>query len=122
MNTLSNVINLIKEDLYAVKSDDACLVFFYSSMLNYAISLEIASFKQNISQTGITFEELCKNIPKKLGSRSSIKTVLDNGFKAGFFIKKFKSSDKRSKSYTLSEEYSLMLTNWYLNRKERYAS
>ena len=117
MGSLSNVLNLIKEDLYKDKKDNACLDFFYSSMLHYAISLEIAS---TFSDT--TFETLCKSIPKKYGCRSSIKTVLDNGVTFNFFMKESKLSDKRIKIYQLSEEYSLMITQWYLSRKEKYSS
>ena len=89
-------------------------------MLNYAISLEVASLI-NLSES-MTFERLCKIIPKKFGCRSSIKTALDNAVYEGFFIKEIKNNDKRVRSYRLSEEYSLMITEWYLNRKERYAS
>ena len=120
MGSLATVIDLIKKDLYTEKSEDSCYNFFYFSMLNYAISLEIAS-SSNFKQP-LTFEKICKIIPKKFGCRSSIKSALDNGVYEGFFIKKISSNDKRVKSYRLSEEYSLMITNWYLNRKERYAT
>ena len=117
---LATVINLIKKDLYKDKNENSCYNFFYSSMLNYAISLEVAS-SINLSES-MTFERLCKIIPKKFGCRSSIKTVLDNAVYEGFFIKEIKNNDKRVRSYRLSEEYSLMITEWYLSRKERYAS
>ena len=116
MGSLSNVLNLIKEDLYKDKKDSASLNFFYLSMLHYAISLEIASSAES------TFEILCKQIPRKYGCRSSIKAVLDNGVVFGFFIKESKLKDRRFKSYKLSEEYSLMITQWYLSRKEKYSS
>ena len=117
---LETVINLIKKDLYKDKNENSCYNFFYSSMLNYAISLEVASSIN--SSESMTFEKLCKIIPKKFGCRSSIKTALDIAVYEGFFIKEIKSNDKRIKAYELSEEYSLMITEWYLNRKERYAS
>ena len=76
MRSLSNVINLIKKDLYVEKKENVCHSFFYNSMLHYIISLEVAS---HIHPTNLlTFEALCKNIPKKFGCRSSIKTVLDH--------------------------------------------
>jgi len=61
---LSNVINLIKEDLYKGKNENNCYIFFYSSMLNYAISLEIASYI-NLNDP-LTFEKICKIILKIL--------------------------------------------------------
>ena len=119
MSSLVNVINLIKEDLYRDKNESVCYNFFYSSMLNYAISLEIAS-STNLNQP-LTFEKICRIIPKKFGCRSSVKSALDNGVYSGFFIKEVHNKDKRVKCYKLSEEFSLMITNWYLSRKQRYA-
>ena len=117
---LSTVINLIKKDLYTNKKDNNCYNFFYSSMLNYAISLEIAS-SINLNQF-LTFEKICKLIPKKFGCRSSIKNVLDHAVDRGFFIKEISTKDKRVKYYKFSEGYSLMITEWYLSRKERYSN
>ena len=117
---LAKFINLIKKDLYTDKNENIFYNFFYSSMLNYAISLEIASFT-NLDNPP-TFETMCKIIPKKFGCRSSIKKALDYGVFEGFFIKQINTKDKRVKSYMLSEQYSLMITDWYLIRKERYAN
>lgn len=117
---LARVINLIKKDLYKNKNENSCYNFFYSSMLNYAISLEIAS-SVNLEDP-LTFEKMCKLIPKKFGCRSSVKSALDHGAYEGYFIKEITTNNKRVKSYKLSEEYSLMITKWYLNSKERYAN
>tara|TARA_B110000438_G_C15231073_1_gene401446 strand:+ start:13 stop:372 length:360 start_codon:yes stop_codon:yes gene_type:complete len=117
---LANFINLIKKDLYTDKNENSYYNFLYSSMLNYAISLEIAS-SNNLYQP-LTFEKICKIIPKKFGCRSSIKNALDYGVYEGFYIKETSYKDKRVKSYRLSEEYSLMITEWYLSRKESYAN
>ena len=116
MTTLSNILNLIKNDLYKEKKESASLDFFYTSMLHYAISIEIAS------SSNVSFEKLCRIIPKKFGSRSSIKAVLDDGVFKNFYIKKIDLKDKRIKSYEFSENFSLMITKWYLSRKEKYAS
>ena len=117
---LTSVISLIKNDLYKDKNESGCYNFFYSSMLSYAISLEIAS-SINHSQP-LTFEKICKIIPKKFGCRSSIKSAIDYAVCEGYFIKEVNLLDRRIKSYRLSEGYSLMITDWYLSRKERYAS
>ena len=117
---LAIFINLIKKDLYIDKNENISYNFFYSSMLNYVISLEIAS-STNLNNP-LTYEKMCKIIPKKFGCRSSIKSALDYGVLEGFFIKQINTKDKRVKSYMLSEQYSLMITDWYLIRKERYAN
>lgn len=120
MVSLSTVINSIKKDLYSEKKENYCYNFFYSSMLNYAISLEIAS-SINLNKS-LTFEKICKIIPKKFGCRSSIKSALDYGVCEGLFIKEASNQDRRVKFYKLSERYSLMITDWYLNRKECYTN
>jgi hypothetical protein len=120
LGSISNILSLIKEDLYKEKKDSPCLNFFYSSILHYAISLEIASTNNN--NESATFENLCRNIPKKFGCRSSIKTILDFGVKDGFFLKETNPKDKKSKLYKFTEKFSLMITAWYLDRKERHAS
>ncbi len=113
------VINLIKKDLYKNKKESSCYNFFYYSMLNYAISLEIALIID--PNKYLTFEKICKIIPKSFGCRFSIKHILDQGVCEGYFIEEIDTQDKRIISYRLSEEYSLMITEWYLSRKECYA-
>ena len=119
MSPIAKVLNLITKDIYTDKNSDEYSNFFYTSMLHYAITLEIASNSYN--NEFISFERLCLIIPKKLGGRSSIKNILDHGVEKKFFTKKLEINDKRVKKYQLSEGYSLMITNWYLNRKQRYA-
>ena len=89
-------------------------------MLNYAISLELASAINLEKQ--LTFEQICKIIPKKFGCRSSVKSALDKGVVDGFFIKEINAEDKRAKIYKLSQNYSLMITEWHLSQKEYYTN
>ena len=87
-------------------------------MLNYAISLEIASYI-NLNDP-LTFEKICKIIPNFFGCRSSIKSVLDYGVYHGYFIKRINIKGRRVKSYKLSEKYSLMITDCYVSQKKLY--
>lgn len=118
MNNMLNILSSISKDIYTEKKTNVCKYFFYSSMLHYAISIEIAS--SSYSSEYVSFERLCDTIPRKLGCRSSIKSILDQGIRNNFFIKETVKDDRRIKFYKLSEEYSLMITDWYLSRKERY--
>ena len=118
MHSITNIINSITKDIYTDKKTNANRNFFYSSMLHYAISLEIALNSYN--NKFISFEKLCLIIPKPLGSRSSIKSILDHGVENNFFIKEIEVTDKRIKKYRLSEEFSLMITNWYLEKKVKF--
>ena len=117
---LDNVVDLVKKDFYTKKEVDPCYEFFYSSALTHLISLEIASSTFN-SQC-LSYEMLCKKIPPKLGCRSTIYSTLNYAVSKGFFIKKSSKKDRRSKSYCLSENYSLMLTKWYLDQKKYFSN
>ena len=117
---LENVVDLVKKDFYSKKDIDPCYNFFYSSALTHLISLEIAS--STFSNQCMSYELLCKKIPSKLGCRSTIYSTLNYAVSKGFFTKKFLKSDKRTKAYCLSESYSLMLTEWYLNQKKYFSN
>ena len=118
MNSINTVLNSITQDIYTDKKTDIYRNFFYTSMLHHVISLEIAT--KSYEGKLISFEKLCNIIPKKFGCKSSIKTILDHGVINGFFIKEKEAKDKRIKRYKLSEGYSLMLTNWYLDKKVKF--
>ena len=118
MSNMAAILNSITKDLYSDKKSNTCRNFFFSSMLHYAISLEIASnsYKSKL----ISLDGLCKIIPKKLGSLSSINNILRQGVKLGYFIKQSNDNDNRLRGYKLSEEFSLMITYWYLDNKVKY--
>ena len=117
---LENVVDLVKKDFYSKEDTDPCYNFFYSSALTHLITLEIAS--STFSNQCISYELLCKKIPPKLGCRSTIYSTLNYAVCKGFFIKKYSNKDKRIRSYCLSEEYSLMLTQWYLDQKKYFSN
>ena len=120
MHGIENVIDLVKSDFYSKKSSDPCYDFFSSSALAHLISLEIAS--ATYANQCMSYEDLCKKIPPKLGCRSTIYSTLNNAVSKGFFTKKFLSNDRRIRSYCLSENYSLMLTQWYLDQKKYFSN
>ena len=117
---LENAIALVRNDFYAKKSFDPCYDFFSSSVLAYLISLEIAS--ATYSNQCMSYEDLCKKIPSKLGCRSTIYSTLNTAVIQGFFTKQFTEKDRRIRSYCLSENYSLMLTHWYLDQKKYFSN
>ena len=117
---LESVVDLVKQDFYSKKNTDPCYDFFYSSPLAHLISLEIAS--STYSNDCMSYELLCKKIPPKLGCRSTIYSTLNYAVSKGFFIKKFSNKDRRIRSYCLSENYSLMLTQWYLDQKQYFSN
>ena len=117
---LEKVISLVKSDFYLKKSSDPCYDFFSSSALTHLISLEIAS--ATYANQCMSYEDLCKKIPSKLGCRSTIYSILNTAVSKGFFTKQSFKTDKRVRSYCLSENYSLMLTYWYLDQKKYFSN
>ena len=55
---------------------------------------------------------ICQNIPKRIGSRSSIQNVLNQAVDLGFFIKNESFIDRRVKHYHLSSGYVEMINKW----------
>ena len=61
------IIRLNKEALYSsLTSSDKFGRFFNKSILHYAAIMEVFSYNK---LEGISYEKLCINIPKSLGSR-----------------------------------------------------
>ena len=117
---LENVIELLKSDFYSKKIKDPCYDFLSSSALANLMSLEIAS--SSYANKCMSYEMLCKKIPSKLGCRSTIYSTLNLAVNKGFFFKQYSKKDRRVRSYCLSENYSIMLTNWYLDQKKYFSN
>jgi len=92
--------------------------FYYETRLHSVIVLEIslASFSENHP---VNFEYLCEAIPKKLGKRTTIQTILNEGLRKGYFLKTLNEKDRRIKFYTLEKE-SLEIINQWLTDREKF--
>tara|TARA_Y100000022_G_C13025257_1_gene273019 strand:- start:224 stop:583 length:360 start_codon:yes stop_codon:yes gene_type:complete len=109
------IIKLKKNALYtSLESKDFFSRFFNKSMLHYAVIMEVFS-KNNFD--GISYEQLCSNVPKVLGSRSSIQNLLNEGLDKKIFKKIENNKDKRIKNYFLSDEFSNLLIEWIKKQK-----
>ncbi len=118
MGSLVNFINNFKRDLVSLNNSDECKQFFFTSIMHLMVSLEIAS--SSILDEKISFSKLKSSIPSSLGTEQKIKEVLNEGIKNNFFIEK-KSLKKNNQSYyKISEKFSLMITNWYLENKTKF--
>ena len=91
--------------------------FYYETRLHSVIVLEIslASFNKNHP---VSFEYLCETIPKKLGKRTTIQTILNEGLRKGYFIKTLNQKDKRIKFYTLETNSLEVINQWWTDRKD----
>ena len=108
--------NYLKE-FYNLSNTTDIKGFYYETRLHSVIVLEIslASFNKNHP---VSFEYLCETIPKKLGKRTTIQTILNEGLRKGYFLKTLNEKDKRIKFYTLERHSLEIIEKWWVDRKE----
>ncbi len=112
------IIKLNKQALYSsLTSSDIFGKFFNKSILHYAAIMEVFSFNK---LGGISYEKLCYNIPKSLGSRSSIQNLLNEGLDKNLLVKIESEKDKRIKNYFLSDDFYHMVLDWIKEQKKIY--
>ena len=112
--TEAEIIKEKKRNIYSsFFSEDYVSKFLFKSILHHVISLEIY---ENNKLNGISFETICANIPKSIGSRSSIQSILNEALEKKIFVKEQSKTDKRIKNYYLSNNFLHMINTWL--RKE----
>ena len=108
--TETEIIKEKKRNIYSsFFSEDYVSKFLFKSILNNVISLEIY---ENNRFNGISFETICANIPKSIGSRSSIQSILNEALEKNIFVKEQSKTDKRIKNYYLSNNFLDMINSW----------
>lgn len=114
------IIKLKTDSLYSsLTSKDIFGKFFYKSILHNAVVMEIFSANKT---NGISYEKLCSDIPKLLGSRSSIQNMLNEGLDKKILKKIENKEDKRIKNYYLSDDFSEMIFEWIKSQKKIFNS
>ena len=104
------IITEKKRNIYSsFFSEDYVSKFLFKSILHHVISLEIY---ENNKLNGISFEAICANIPKSIGSRSSIQSILNDALEKNIFIKEKSKTDKRIKNYYLSSNFLNTINGW----------
>ena len=105
------------QEFYDLNNTSNVKGFYYETRLHSVIVLEIslASFNQNHP---VSFEYLCETIPNKLGKRTTIQKILNEGLTKGYFIKTQSEKDKRIKFYTLEKKSLEVIEKWWTDRKE----
>ena len=117
--TETEIIKEKKRNIYSsFFSEDYVSKFLFKSILHHVISLEIY---ENNRSNGISFETICANIPKSIGSRSSIQSILNEALEKNIFRKEQSKTDKRIKNYFLSNNFFNMINTW-LQKEGSYFS
>ena len=81
--TENEIVREKKRNIYSsFFSDNYSYKFFFKSILHHVISLEVY---ENNDSDGISFETICSNVPKSIGSRSSIQSILNEAIYQNLF-------------------------------------
>ena len=76
---------------------------------NVMLIIALATFKDEYITS---FQEICKSIPSKVGSKSSIQSIIENGIQEGFISKAPLVKDMRVKSLTLTDKAKIDFEAW----------
>ena len=89
--------------------------FYYISRLHSIIVLEVSLATVDKNHL-ISFEYLCDHIPRNLGKRTTIQTILNEAVRKNFFIKTTSQKDKRVKYYILEKTSAEVIEKWWAER------
>ena len=89
--------------------------FYYLSRLHSIIVLEITLATVDKNHL-ISFEYLCDHIPRNLGKRTTIQTILNEAIRKNFFTKTTSQKDKRVKYYILEKTSAEVIEKWWAER------
>ena len=104
----------LKEFYYGSSSLDI-KGFYYLSRLHSIIVLEITLATVDKNHL-ISFEYLCDHIPRNLGKRTTIQTILNEAVRKNFFTKTTSQKDKRVKYYILEKTSAEVIEKWWAER------
>ena len=85
---------------------------------NVMLIIALATFKDEYVTS---FQEICKTIPSKVGSKSSIQSIIENGIQEGFIYKAPLVKDMRVKSLTLTDKAKKDFEAWLKADAETYS-
>ena len=89
--------------------------FYYLSRLHSIIVLEVSLATVDKNHL-ISFEYLCDHIPRNLGKRTTIQTILNEAVRKNFFTKTTSQKDKRVKYYILEKTSAEVIEKWWVER------
>ena len=85
---------------------------------NVMLIIALATFKDEYVTS---FQEICKSIPSKVGSKSSIQSIIESGIQEGFIYKAPIVKDMRVKSLTLTDKAKKDFEAWLKADAETYS-
>lgn len=115
-----NPLEAFLNDLFKIHNEKGFPKFFYSTRANVVIVLLVS--KSELLREEVGFEDICNIIPNSVTSRSTIKSILDEGTDKGYFIKSVSKKDKRKKIFKPSLDVINFMKKWIQRNKEIFES
>lgn len=113
----SHILRSFFQDMVLLSNEEGFFRFAYQSRSHWMLICLIGSE----SSQGICFEDICSKVDRKLVSRSTIQSILENGCSLGFLHKEPLEEDKRRQLYKLNSETLLNLDSWVARQKRIFA-
>ena len=99
-----DIVNVLERALVSYKQELKIPLtkFIFQTPLHWNVVtiVALATFKDDYSTS---FQDLCKQIPSQVGSKSSIQNIIEDAVQKNYFKKTPLPSDKRIKALTLTD-------------------
>ena len=118
MFTIVNFINNVKIDKTPLEDTDKYKKFFFKSITHLIVSLEIAS--SSTLDGKISYDKLKSSILSSLENENKVREAVNEGIENKFFIEKKSKRNSKISYYKISQNYSLMITDWFLENKSKF--
>ena len=101
-------LSVFYDCMISMSSDKGFNKFFVRSRSHLMVTVLVASRYTDF----FSFEKLCNKIPNNVASRSTIKSILDDGVKQNYYDKNECPEDRRIQLYKLSSENFKFIEDW----------
>ena len=101
-------LNFFYDYMVSMSSDIGFNIFFVRSRSHVMVTVLVASRYKDF----FSFETLCNKIPNNVASRSTIKSILDDGVKQNYYEKNECPDDRRIQLYKLNHKNFSFIKEW----------
>tara|TARA_B100001964_G_C13879209_1_gene442177 strand:+ start:78 stop:422 length:345 start_codon:yes stop_codon:yes gene_type:complete len=113
---MNNIFQRFLNDLVKISKEGSYYSFFFKNNIYFMLNLFVISNENKLS-----FEKICKKLVPKFTSRSTIKSILNEGVEKKFIEKYSLKTNKKNKYYRMSFLAKKNLHNWVERQKEIFS-
>lgn len=107
-------LNSFYDYMVSMSSDTGFNKFFVRSRSHIMVTVLVASRHKDF----FSFEKLCNKIPNNVASRSTIKSILDDGVKQNYYEKNECNKDRRIQLYKLNSKNFDLIKEWVVKQSD----